>query len=138
MRRSFSGRFRRPAEFLRRQFLLGGGLPLADVLSAELVRQVLTAVGAVWYDRVYTPLVTLWLLPGQVLSPDQSCRVAVARLNAHRAARGGAAVRDRRNAELDLTSSKRTVQMDVLRCKTPDLVRKEVWAHVLAYNLVRA
>ena len=28
--------------------------------------------------------------------------------------------------------------MDVLRCKTPDLVRKEVWAHVLAYNLIRA
>jgi hypothetical protein len=39
--------------------------------------------------------------------------------------------------ELDLRSLKRTMQMDVLRCKTPELVRKEVWAHVLAYNLVR-
>ena len=28
--------------------------------------------------------------------------------------------------------------MGTLRCKTPELVRKEVWAHVLAYNLVRA
>ena len=27
--------------------------------------------------------------------------------------------------------------MDLLRCKTPELVRKEVWAHVLAYNLIR-
>ena len=27
--------------------------------------------------------------------------------------------------------------MRELRCKTPDLVRKEVWAHVLAYNLIR-
>ena len=27
--------------------------------------------------------------------------------------------------------------MDRLRCKTPELVRKEVWAHVLAYNLIR-
>ena len=27
--------------------------------------------------------------------------------------------------------------MDVLRCKTPELVRKEVWTHVLAYNLIR-
>jgi hypothetical protein len=27
--------------------------------------------------------------------------------------------------------------MSVLRCKSPDLVRKEVWAHLLAYNLVR-
>ena len=45
--------------------------------------------------------------------------------------------RERWNAELDLRSLKRTLQMDVLRCKTPDLVRKEIWAHVLAYNLVR-
>ena len=29
------------------------------------------------------------------------------------------------------------MQMDELRCKTPELVRKEVWAHVLAYNLIR-
>ena len=29
------------------------------------------------------------------------------------------------------------MQMDVLRCKTPEMVRKEVWAHVLAYNLIR-
>ncbi len=27
--------------------------------------------------------------------------------------------------------------MDVLRCRTPGMVRKEVWAHFLAYNLVR-
>jgi hypothetical protein len=40
--------------------------------------------------------------------------------------------------ELDLRSLKQTLQMDVLRCNTPDLVRKEVWAHVLAYNLIRA
>jgi hypothetical protein len=45
--------------------------------------------------------------------------------------------RERWNAELDLRSLKRTLQMDVLRCKTPELVRKEIWAHVLAYNLIR-
>ena len=27
--------------------------------------------------------------------------------------------------------------MDVLRCKSPALVRKEVWTHILAYNLIR-
>lgn len=27
--------------------------------------------------------------------------------------------------------------MDVLHCKTPDLVRKEIWTHILAYNLIR-
>jgi hypothetical protein len=45
--------------------------------------------------------------------------------------------RARWNAELDLRSQKQTLQMDVLRCKTPELVRKELWTHVLAYNLIR-
>ncbi len=30
------------------------------------------------------------------------------------------------------------MQMDILRCKTPELVRKEIWTHILAYNLIRA
>ena len=30
------------------------------------------------------------------------------------------------------------MQMGELRCGTPEMVRKEVWAHVLAYNLIRA
>jgi hypothetical protein len=41
------------------------------------------------------------------------------------------------NAELDLRSIKHSLHMDVLRCKTPDMVRKEIWAHLLAYNLLR-
>ncbi|MDB5310879.1 MAG: Transposase domain protein, partial [Gemmataceae bacterium] len=45
--------------------------------------------------------------------------------------------RARWNAELDSRSLKRTLQMDVLRCKTPELVRKEIRTHVPAYNLVR-
>ena len=45
--------------------------------------------------------------------------------------------RTRWNHELDLRSIKNTMQMDILRCKSPALVRKEVWTHVLAYNLIR-
>jgi hypothetical protein len=45
--------------------------------------------------------------------------------------------RGRWNGELDLRSVKQTLQMDILRCKTPELVRKEIWTHILAYNLVR-
>lgn len=45
--------------------------------------------------------------------------------------------RARWNNELDLRSIKSTMQMDELRCKTPELVRKEIWTHVLAYNLIR-
>src|SRR5438270_6589669 len=45
--------------------------------------------------------------------------------------------RSRWHNELDLRSIKSTMQMRDLRCKTPELVRKEVWTHVLAYNLIR-
>ena len=45
--------------------------------------------------------------------------------------------RARWHAELDLRSIKQVMQMDVLRCKSPAMVRKEVWMHLLAYNLIR-
>jgi hypothetical protein len=45
--------------------------------------------------------------------------------------------RARWNHELDLRSIKITMQMGILRCKTPALVRKEIWTHILAYNLIR-
>jgi hypothetical protein len=41
------------------------------------------------------------------------------------------------DGEVDLRSIKSTMQMDVLRCKTPDMVHKEIWTHLLAYNLLR-
>jgi hypothetical protein len=45
--------------------------------------------------------------------------------------------RRRWQAELDLRSVKVTLGMDVLRCVSPGMVRKELWAHLLAYNLIR-
>jgi len=41
------------------------------------------------------------------------------------------------NVELDLRSIKDIMRMDVLRCKTPAMVRKELWAHLLGYNIIR-
>jgi hypothetical protein len=41
------------------------------------------------------------------------------------------------DAEIDLRSLKTMMNMDVLRCQTPAMVRKEIWAHLLAYNLIR-
>jgi hypothetical protein len=73
--------------FLRRQFLQDGGLPFGDVLSRKIVTQALTAINVRWLNRIYSPLVTLWVCLSQVLYPDQSCRAAVARLNAHRLSR---------------------------------------------------
>jgi hypothetical protein len=40
-------------------------------------------------------------------------------------------------AELDLRALKQTLQMDILRGQTPAMVRKEIWAHLLGYNLIR-
>jgi len=88
MRDCNEGRFRQQISFLRRQFLQDGDLPFSDVLSEEIVKQALTAVGVVWNDRIYTPLVTLWVFLNQVLSADHSCRAAVARLIAHRISSG--------------------------------------------------
>jgi hypothetical protein len=87
---SFSnqGRFRQQVRFLRRQFLQDGELPFTDVLSGENVARALAALNLVWLDRIYSPLVTLWVFLGQVLSQDHSCRAAVARLIAHRVSQG--------------------------------------------------
>ena len=37
MRPAHHGRFQRQVEFLRQQFLQGGGLPFTDVLTAECI-----------------------------------------------------------------------------------------------------
>jgi hypothetical protein len=39
--------------------------------------------------------------------------------------------------ETDLRSIKCDMKMDVLRCKAPEMVEKEVWVHLLGYNLIR-
>jgi hypothetical protein len=41
------------------------------------------------------------------------------------------------HVELDIRSIKQTLKMDILSCKTPAMVRREVWTHLLGYNLVR-
>jgi len=45
--------------------------------------------------------------------------------------------RERWHCELDIRSLKSSLQMGHLRCKTPGMVEKEIWAHLLAYNLIR-
>lgn len=80
-------RFRQQVQFLRRQFLQDGDLPFTNVLTEELLTQALAAVSG-WLDRVFSPLVTLWVFLGQVLGADHSCRAAVARLITHRLAQG--------------------------------------------------
>ena len=78
------GRFQQQVRFLQQQFLQDGNLPFSDILSTGLIEQALTALQVGLVDCVYTPLVTLCVFLGQVLSADHSCRAAVARLIAYR------------------------------------------------------
>lgn len=41
------------------------------------------------------------------------------------------------NCELDLRSIKQSMHLDVIRAKSPEMVAKEIYAHLLAYNLLR-
>lgn len=49
----------------------------------------------------------------------------------------GALYSRRWSAEVNLNAIKTTLQMAHLRAKTPEMVRKEIWATLLAYNLIR-
>ena len=48
-----------------------------------------------------------------------------------------ALLRRRWHVELDIRNIKTTLGMEHLRCKTPEMARKELWVYLLAYNLIR-
>jgi putative transposase len=41
------------------------------------------------------------------------------------------------NSELDIRSIKQSLHLDHARCKSPEMVRRELWTTLLAYNLIR-
>ncbi len=82
------GRFQEQIKFLRRQFLQDGDLPFAKVMTSDSIAKIVQLVGLNWRERIFTPIVTLCVFLGQVLSADNCCRAAVARLNAHRVSLG--------------------------------------------------
>jgi len=90
---------------------------LPDTLS---IRELSVAVSVKGFRCRHVRLVTT-LLDRQVYPPPELAT----------------AFRCRWHAELDLRSIKHVMQMDVLRCKSPAMVRKEIWMHLLAYNLIR-
>lgn len=89
MQHSKQVRLQQQIRFLRSQFLQGSSdFPLNDVLSKTVIMQALEAIDSCWKQRIYSPMVTLWVFLGQVLSADHSCRSAVSRLIADRVANG--------------------------------------------------
>ena len=75
-------------EEVRARFARNEGLPFADILTEASIREVLNDHGVKFRDRVFSPVTTIWGFLGQVLSEDHSCRDAVSRIIAHRAANG--------------------------------------------------
>lgn len=65
-----------------------GDLYFAALLSQDRILKAFDAARAAWQGWVYTPAVTVWSFLSQCLSPDHSCRDAVARLVAWRLAQG--------------------------------------------------
>ena len=88
MRQPRHGRLNRQLDSLQQQFLQEGRLPFTDVLSSETASEAMEQIKVPWNDRIFTPLVTLWVFLSQILSTDHSCRAAVARLIAHRVSQG--------------------------------------------------
>ena len=74
---------------VRARFARNHGLPFTDILTEASIREVLIDHGVKYRDRVFNPVTTIWGFLGQVLSEDHSCRDAVSRIIAHRAANGG-------------------------------------------------
>jgi putative transposase len=64
------------------------GLYFAALVPEDRIEKAFGAARWLWQGWIYTPAVTVWIFLSQCLSPDHSCREAVARLIAWRVARG--------------------------------------------------
>ena len=73
---------------VRGRFARNEGLPFANILTEANIRDILNEHGVKYRDRVFSPVTTIWGFLSQVLSEDHSCRDAVSRIIAHRAADG--------------------------------------------------
>lgn len=63
-------------------------LYFAVLLDQQAILEAMGSASSLWRGWIYTPAVTVWVFLSQCLSPDHSCRDAVARLAAWRVARG--------------------------------------------------
>jgi hypothetical protein len=68
-----------------------------------------------------------WMLVSSLIDPTKATPAELDQL-----------YRSRWNIEVDLRSIKAEMGMDILRCKSPAMIKKEVAVHMLAYTLTRA
>ena len=65
-----------------------GELYFVALLDQQSILAALGSASSLWQGWLYTPAVTIWVFLSQCLSPDHSCRDAVARLAAWRVTQG--------------------------------------------------
>ena len=70
-----------------------GDLYFAALVDRQSISEAFGEASSLWQGWIYTPAVTVWVFLSQCLSPDHSCRDAVARLSAWRTAKVGSPVR---------------------------------------------
>ena len=97
---------------LRARFARNTGLPFSQVLTEAKILDVLNDHGVKHRDRVFDPVTTIWGFLSQVLSDDHSCRDAVSRIIAHRAASG---IRVCSPNAASYCNARRRIQTGVLR-----------------------
>lgn len=99
-----------------------------------------------WMDQAIYELIpktlVLRIIQGQICKPGfrvQTVTIVTTLLNAtkYRSDDVISLYRQRWNVELNIRAIKVQMGMDDLRCQTPDMVQKEIWTCMLAYNLIR-
>ncbi len=65
-----------------------GDLYFAALVDRQSISEAFGEASSLWQGWIYTPAITVWVFLSQCLSPDHSCRDAVARLSAWRTAQG--------------------------------------------------
>ncbi len=67
-------------DILIEQFNASVALPFEKILPASKIEEMLDSEGIKYYNRIYSPIVTLWMFLSQVIDPDKSCHKAVSRV----------------------------------------------------------
>ena len=123
---------------VRARFARNEGLPFADILTDTSIRDVLNEHGVKYRDRVFNPVTTIWGFLGQVLSEDHSCRDAVSRIIAHRAANGDTDCSPNTASYCNARSRILTNVLSTLATRTAQELQASIAEHCRAMELERA
>ncbi len=115
-------------------FLGGEGLPFAEILSAERIQRIFAKHGCLFgLHGVYTAAI---VEPGRrtttidiittLVDAEVYTTEDIAELYGFRW-----------NAELDIRCIKTSLNLGHVRCKSPEMVHREVWTTILGYHLIR-